>query len=97
MPTALATYGEREALTALYTALTHLQWRIPADLSLITAHHQSLVAGIRIEVCRIPTVETGAAAAQLLLQRMAGTKSCPSHVVPCDIVAGASVQTIGKS
>jgi len=91
-PTAIACYGSYEALTVLH-AVGRLSLRVPDDLSLILAHHETLVAGIRLEVAQVPSEAMGRAAAALLGRRLASVRRNPSVIVPFRLLPGASVQS----
>lgn len=89
-PTALACYGNYEALTAMHVA-GRLGWRIPEDLSLITIHFESLVAGMRIDVAALPSEAMGRAAAAKLVERIASRQQQPAQLVPFRLIPGATV------
>lgn len=89
-PGAIACYGVYEALAVLRAA-GRLGLRIPEDLSLITVHHESLVAGVRIDVAALPTEGIGRAGAAMLVQRLGGRRRIPSVAVPFALIPGATV------
>ncbi len=91
-PTAIACYGGHEALTVLLAA-GRLGLRVPEDLSLILAHHDTLVAGIRINVAQVPSEAMGRAAAALLGRRLAGSRRVPAIAVPFNALPGLSVRS----
>ena len=88
--TAIACYGGHEALTVLLAA-GHLGLRVPDDLSLILAHHDTLVAGIRIDVAQVPSEAMGRTAAAMLGRRLTGTRRTPAVAVPFSVLPGLSV------
>lgn len=90
LPSAIACYGSYEAL-AVQHAAGRLGIRIPEDLSLITVHHESLVAGVRIDVAALPTEALGRAAAAMLTRRISGQPAEPAIEVPCTLIPGATV------
>ncbi len=89
-PSAVACYSRYEALAVLYAA-GRLGLRLPEDLSLITINHESLVAGLRIDVAVLPTAHMGRAAAAMLVQRIATGQPVPSVAIPFGLIPGASV------
>jgi LacI family transcriptional regulator len=92
-PTAIACYGSYEALTVLHAA-GRLGLRIPEDLSLILAHHETLVVGIRLDVALVPSEAMGRAAAALLGWRLANTRRTPAVIVPFNLYSGFSVRLL---
>ncbi|MBA3938774.1 MAG: LacI family DNA-binding transcriptional regulator [Planctomycetes bacterium] len=93
-PTAIACYGGHEALTVMVAA-GRLGLRVPADLSLMVAHAEDLVAGIHLDVAQVPAEAMGRAAAALLGRRLDGTRRTPAVAVPFQHLPGASVATVG--
>jgi len=89
-PSAVACYGGYEALAVIHIA-GRMGLRIPEDLSLIMVHHESLVAGVRIDVAALPTETVGRAGAAMLVERLGGRKRCPSVAVPFTMILGATV------
>jgi LacI family transcriptional regulator len=89
-PTAIACYSSYEALAVLHTA-SRIGLRIPEACSLITIHHESLVAGVRIDVAALPTEALGRAAAGMLVDRIAGRRRIPSMKVPFTLIPGSTV------
>lgn len=89
-PTAIATYGSYEALAVLHAA-GRLGLRVPEDISLMTVHHESLVAGLRIDVAALPTEAMGRAAAQMLIAKIDNGRRQPCIQVPFTLIPGATV------
>ena len=89
-PTALACYGSYEALTVMHV-VGRLGWRIPDDLSLITIHFESLMAGLCIDVAALPSEAIGRAAAAMLVERIASHQQQPAKLVPFRLIPGATV------
>jgi len=87
-PRALACYGTHEALAAFYAAIALLGWRVPEDLALVLAHHESLSAGLNFTVARVPTAEVGQAAAEMLIARLDGGRPAAARALPFTLLAG---------